>query len=810
MAIPGNANLLLLQSAAAAPTGYAISRSIRLNSADSAYLNRTPSTAGNRKTWTWAGWVKRSALGSFQYLFDANGGNTREAPIRFYDTDVFSVASVLDSPPGVPYELITTAVFRDLSAWYHFVVAFDTTQATASNRIKIYVNGVQITSFSTSTYPLQNTDYSINSNIAHYIGRYTYTTGRYFNGYLADVHFIDGQALDPTSFGEFDEDTGIWNPIEYTGSYGTNGFHLPFSDNSSAAALGDDTSSNGNDWTVNNISVASGAGNDSLIDVPTNGTETDSGAGGEVRGNYCTLNPLAYGGDINAPTNGNLDVTSGSSSDGSILGTFGMSSGKWYFEVTCNNANTVGIGIAKSGVALADYPGQQSEAWVVQCQTPFYKINSGSATALSGTFSSGDIIGIAFDADNGNLSFYQNGSVIASNAYTGLTNGPYLPIVGDSNSTPSISLTCNFGQRPFAYSAPSGYKALCTANLPAPTVEDGSDYMDVLLYTGTGSSRSITGLDFSPDFIWQKPRSEIASHRLADIVRGVDKVLKTNLTNAEATEDGVVDSFDSNGFTGGGANAVTSGQTAVAWCWDAGSSTVSNTDGSITSSVRANPTAGFSIVTYTGAGSAGTVGHGLNTAPTFMVFKQRTGGNSWAVYHTSIGTGSYLTLESTQAALSNVSPWNNTAPTSTVFSLATASGSDAVNRVNLSGEDYVAYCFAPVEGYSAFGSYTGNGSTDGPFVFTGMRPRWILFKKSSGTENWRLHDTARSTYNAAQSLLFPNLSNAETTSSEYAVDVLSNGFKIRTNVGGSLNDSGATYVYACFAENPFALNARAR
>ena len=190
-----------------------------------------------------------------------------------------------------------------------------------------------------------------------------------------------------------------------------------------------------------------------------------------------------------------------------------------------------------------------------------------------------------------------------------------------------------------------------------------------------------------------------------------------------------------------------------------------------------------------------------------MVFKQRTGANSWAVYHTSIGTGSYLTLESTQAALSNVSPWNNTAPTSTVFSLATASGSDAVNRVNLSGEDYVAYCFAPVDGYSSFGSYTGNGSADGPFVYTGFRPRWVMMKRTNTTSNWFLHDSARSNYNVANHILFANLSSAEDSSQTY-IDFLSNGFKPRfTNT--DYNTSGSTYVWAAFAEHPFK-TARAR
>jgi hypothetical protein len=364
----------------------------------------------------------------------------------------------------------------------------------------------------------------------------------------------------------------------------------------------------------------------------------------------------------------------------------------------------------------------------------------------------------------------------------------------------------NFGQRAFAYTAPSGYKALCTANLPAPTVEDGSTAMDVVTYTGNGTSQTISGLGFSPDFVWFKSRSNAYSHQLYDIIRGANQALVSNATASEATYANGLSAFNSDGFTANG-DAGTNGNTAtyVAWTWDAGSSTVSNTDGSITSSVRANPSAGFSIVTWSGTISSATIGHGLNATPYLVIGKCRNASSTtWLSYHNELGGTKYIELNNTNAAVTASNVWNNTDPTSSVIHVGTSSG------INQSGRTYVAYCFAPVEGYSAFGSYTGNGSTDGPFVFTGMRPRWILFKKSSGTENWRLHDTARSTYNAAQSLLFPNLANAETTSSEYAVDVLSNGFKIRTNVGGSLNDSGATYVYACFAENPFALNARAR
>ena len=265
--------------------GYEIERSLRFNRADSANLSRTPSIASNRKTWTWAGWVKMSGLGPNQYIFNTGGGLPIDG-FAFTANNNIKYRSYNGTSEVI--QLITTQVFRDASAWYHIVFAMDTTQATESNRLKLYVNGTQVTTFSSQRYGSQNYDTNINNTAPHLIG--TYAGLDYLDSYLADIHLIDGQALDPTSFGEFDTN-GVWQPIAYEGTYGTNGFHLPFSDNSTAAALGTDTSGNGNTWTVNNLSVAAGAGNDSLVDSPTN-YGTDSGAGGEVRGNYCTLNPL--------------------------------------------------------------------------------------------------------------------------------------------------------------------------------------------------------------------------------------------------------------------------------------------------------------------------------------------------------------------------------------------------------------------------------------------------------------------------------------------------------------------------------------
>jgi hypothetical protein len=254
---------------------YEIERSVRFNAPDSSFLSRTPGSAGNRKTWTWAGWVKKSLLAD-QKLF---GGGTSIGATTFLQI-FFDSTGTLRVSSGTADWVETAQVFRDFSGWYHFVVALDTTQATGSNRLKLYVNGFEIITFSADNRAAnisQNTDYGVNINATHHIGSYQGSAG-FFSGLLADIHFIDSQALTPSAFGEFDTN-GVWQPIEYTGTYGTNGFHLPFSDNSTAAALGTDTSSNGNTWTVNNISVTAGAGNDSLVDSPTN-YGTDTGAGG--------------------------------------------------------------------------------------------------------------------------------------------------------------------------------------------------------------------------------------------------------------------------------------------------------------------------------------------------------------------------------------------------------------------------------------------------------------------------------------------------------------------------------------------------
>jgi len=324
-------------------------------------------------------------------------------------------------------------------------------------------------------------------------------------------------------------------------------------------------------------------------------------------------------------------------------------------------------------------------------------------------------------------------------------------------------------------------------------VPDGRVAMNAVLRNGFGTSGgSITSLNFQPDLFWEKARNNAYNHQLVDSVRGVSKVLNSNLTDVEGTQATYVTSFNSNGYTLG-ANDYGTGVTLVDWCWKAGGTAVSNTAGTITSSVSANTTAGFSVVTYTGNTTAGaTVGHGLGVAPGLILIKARASAYDWTVYHSAVGATKYLAINATYAATTDTTAFNNTAPTINVFSLGSA--------VWVNSGTMVAYCWSPVAGYSAFGSYTGNGSTDGPFVYTGFRPRWIMIKKTSATGNWLMIDTSINTYNAAATELFANLSQAEISGEP--IDILSNGFKLKYGGAGDSNASGATYIYAAFAENP--------
>jgi hypothetical protein len=710
--------------------------------------------------------------------------------------------------------LVTTQVFRDSSAWYHVVFVFDTTQATANNRQKIYINGTQITAFTTQTNPTQNLDYAVNQAAAFNIGRWT-GASNYFNGYITEVNFIDGLTPNTTTrtvngvtetilteLGQFNANTGVWEPAAWTRAFGTNGFYLKFADNSgtTSTTLGKDSSGNGNNWTPNLFSVTAGAGNDSLVDSPTS-YGTDTGVGGEVRGNYCTLNPLLFRYSVGAGTltNGNLQATGSSTY---FFSTFQMpATGKWYFEgVPTAGSSTPGIGLGDLAVASAVFTNQ------VQYLNDGNKNVNGSQTSYGASYTTNDVIGVAVDCDAGTITFYKNNASQGAITTTVRNQFVYLQTGG------SWTWVMNFGQRAFAYTAPSGFKALCTQNLTythtigATSTTQANDYFNTVLYTGTGSSLSVTGVGFQPDFTWIKGRSGATDHGLYDAVRGVQKQLESNTTTAETTETTGLTAFGSDGFTVGAlAQLNTSSATYVGWNWNAGGSNATNTSGTITSTVRANTTSGFSIVTYTGTGANATVGHGLGATPAMIIVKNRdSGAIGGAVYHTSMGATKYLKLFQTTTGndgeATDNTAWNGSSPTfnTNVFSVG------SLNRTN-SSQQMVAYCFAAVAGYSAFGSYTGNGSADGPFVFTGFRPRYILVKRTDSADNWAVYDSARDTYNQSSKQLRPDATTAELDpagSPAVYYDLLSNGFKNRGS-NSQCNANGGTYIYMALAESPF-------
>ena len=793
MGLPVEIDPLLLASKTSA---YSVSKSLRFRSSASAYLSRAFGTPTSATTWTLSWWAKLGAVqtngGSFFGSYTSSASNFAvryNTPGAYGGTgcniEIYNNGSVMD--------LMTAGIFRDPSAWYHFCITFDSTQATASNRLKFYINGVQATFATFTTYPNQNTSVVWNTNgTTCLIGALNNPLTSYYDGYMAEVNFVDGQALAATYFGTYDTN-GVWQPIKYSGTYGTNGFYLPFTNTTSTATLGNDFSGNSNNWTTNNISLTAGSTYDSMNDSPTVSSATVA--------NYATLNPIGVPYNTGTATGGNLNWTGASTADKGMAATISMSSGKWYWEctVTATGAGSNSyVGIVKTA-GTAD-----SNANRVYYRGDGATVKYGTATTGLATYTTGDVIGIAYDYSAQTLAFYKNNTLVTT--VTSINLEPYLPWVGSYTTTESWAF--NAGQRPFSYSAPTGFNALNTYNLPAPTIANGAQYMAATTYTGTGAtlsvSNAVNGVGLQPDFVWFKSRSGAYNHLEVDSVRGLNKYLYPNLTDAEGTFQ-VLDSVNSSGFVVNssiGTPANNSGTTYVAWQWKASGSTVTNTNGSITSTVSANTTAGFSVVTYTGTGANATVGHGLGAVPAMYIIKNRTGSSYWTVYHQSLGNN-ILRLNTTDAAIAN-SAYFSSYPTSTLIYNSTS------GDVNGSGSTYVAYCWAAVPGYSAFGSYTGNGSTDGPFIYTGFRPRFIIAKDATNIDSasWMMQDSSRDTYNVGYKSLYANDPSVESVSSNDNVDILSNGFKIR-NASSAWNNFGQTFIYAAFAENPFK-NSRAR
>ena len=761
--------------------GSVIERSLRFNDDDSPYLGRTPSGAGSNQM-TFSFWIKRGNLGGTQAIFSSGAVNAR-AHLYFTSDDKLNCQPFNSS--GANTNLVVDRVFRDTSAWYHVVLSFNNSSYNdTASTVNVYVNGVSA-SFTPSVTSTPTGGNRLNDAQAKRIGELAPDSGGHLDGYLAEFNFIDGQVLDPTYFGYTDFQTGLWRPKRYEGTYGTNGFHLEFKDNSSTSALGKDTSGNGNDWSVNNFSVSAGAGNDSLEDAPTN--------------NFCTLNPLDHMGTVTV-SNGNLNAVINGDNASLVTGSLGVSSGKWYYEAVADTAGAGFVGWIRLDVSsYTGYPYQQAGSLIYFANGSLY-LNGAGGQSYGTSYGNGDVIGCAIDLDNNSVTFYKNNS---SQGTVSIIAGTYHPntCTGGSGAT----FTFNFGQRPFSYTPPAGHKTLNSKNLPpnVPSIIRPQKHFETLLYTGNGSTtQNITGLEFKPDFVWIKRRdtSTTAHHSLIDSVRG-DVALNSN----QAITEYSVGNFNINNnnsidvpYYNTDYSMNTNSATYVAWCWKAGGAAVSNTNGNITSSVSVNEEAGFSIVSYTGNGSNGqTVGHGLSKAPQWIMLKSRTAGSNWRVWqHKLASDGSKRMLLDAQNASEDASFLNDTAPSSTVFTLGNSD-----NAWNVNSGTYIAYCWHEVPGFSKFGSYKGNGNADGPFVLTGFRPAVIMFKNASTATNWEIYDTKRQLDNPTLLNLYLNSSSSEETSSVVEIDILSDGFKIKTS-WSEINNDNDTHIYMAFAEQP--------
>jgi len=755
-----------------------IDKSCIFNDGDGAYIHRTPGSDGNRRTWTWSAWVKRAKTGAaYMFIYSDASANTED--IQFDSSDRLQYYVLVGGSYQINY--ISNRTFEDNSKWYHIVVRKDTTQSTAADRVRIYVDGVQLTSWNTETQPSQNDEGFINqSGKQHAIGNFANVgVSDEAVGYMAEVNFADGTSYGPDTFGITDTSTGRWVPKSLGSiSYGTHGYRMQFA-NTAGQTIGDDTSGQGNDYTVVNVATT-----DITTDSPTQ--------------NHATFDPF-FSSSTMGLTEGNLTVTDngGTSWETAHVG-MPVKSGKWYFEATVNTAGTydtffgvstldaittnisqyLGYADGSAGFAPTTAGGGDVVYWGNNGNNYYYP---GASTS----FGNGDIAGMAYDADTGAFWMAKNNTWISSGnpsngtnpIFSGVTAGK-LVYFGISNTTNSTKHTVNFGQKSFQYTPPTGFKAVQQDNLS----EAKNDFAD---------------------FVWIKNRDSTDDHQLYDSSRGVKKMIESNTNAVEETDDNGLQRFLNGGCAiDDDVRINTVGESYVSWNWHAnGGTTAANTDGSgasIASTTQANQTAGFSIVTWTGTGSNGTVAHGLSSAPEWMLIKNLTAsGQSWHVYHVTNGNGKAMFLDTNANVSTSSNFFNDTTPTNKVFTVGTSGG------VNQNTKSMLAYCWHSVKGYSKFGTYTGGGGTDGTFTHLGFKPAWLLVKRYGSTGNWYQFDNARGPINDADGAgktLMPNHTNAAAVQTR--VDFLSNGFKQRINNDGS-NLNSATYIYMAFAEHPF-------
>jgi hypothetical protein len=737
---------------------YDIERALLCDGAAS--MSRTPGAAGNRKGLTVNLGVKRAKLGTLQYLFSCGDAASDYYAIFLDTSDRLNIIRVIGSSTDA--QKISTRVFRDPSAHGSLTVILD----AANTSLKAFWSGEEITSWSTDNDP-SNIDGPENNTVQHTIGARSYSpSGTYFEGIISEPRVLDGVTpSDDLDFVEQNADTGQFDPRFYSGSYGAQGARLLLNNNASTTTLGEDASDNGNDWTLTGFTTA-----DSVEDTPTN--------------NFCVLNA------IDTPltlSEGGLGI--GASGGGDAVATFrhGDTPRKAYFELDVIDDGFVYTGLLSSAYTTNDF------TWVTTTARALYLTDGQkygpSGLAAYGSATQGGIVMVAIDFDAGKIWWGLDGTWFASGDPVAGTNPGFDDIddtwrifIGASSAARDIR--ANFGQKDFAHTPPAGFLPLSTKNLPDPLIANPKLYFDTLLYTGTGAAQAITGAEFQPNLVWTKDRGQARDHYIYDTERVVGDLLSPNLTNAEIANAGFnITAMINGGFDlelGNQSNETS--QSYAAWLWKQGI------------------TPGFDIVTYTGDGVAGrTVAHGLGDIPAMMIVKNRDRSSNWLVYHKNVAADpetDYLILESTAGVADLNIVWNDTAPTSSVFTVGTSLG------VNAAGENHIAYLFAEVPGFSAFGSYTGNGSADGRFVNLGFRPAFVMIKRVDVAGHWSIKDATRGPNNLNLPTLYPHLSNAEDASGVNSCDFVANGFKWR-GTDASVNASGGTYIYAAFAQAPF-------
>ena len=825
-------NNLMGAAAAAASAGggdfysHQIANSCRFNNNYPAVenLSRTQGTPTDVDKCTISVWLKRSELGAFQRAFTGSGkSGAGYSQINFGGDGGTADEFYYLQNPGTPdIRLESTAVYRDVSAWMNIVIAQDSTQSTPADRNKIYFNGVQYTAWGDySTYSTLNSDFLMNTSgntiFVGSAGGGDGAAGLGFDGYIAEYVFIDGTQNAVTDFGE--SKNGVWIPKDPSGlTFGDNGCYLKFE---SSGDLGNDSSGNNNDFTVH----ANVAASDQMLDSPT--FNDDNG------GNYCTINPLNTGSN-NTLSEGNLKVVS-SSGGCTALGTMNLITGyKWYFEARCTGSGNNWVGIIEENDYTNSANTNSSIAGSASFNTYLYGHNGliyyGSSSAATGaTFTTNDVMGVLVDLESATntIQFYK-GSAAQGSAFSLTGTGINYTAMSDRGSGSGNGFIYNFGQDStfagaetaatnrdssgrgeFLYDESTGGLAICSANLPTADAVDpaqtSDDYPQKLynsvLYTGNGASdKAVTGVGFQPDWLWGKVRSAVNESWIYDSIRG-DFRLVTDSGAAEVDYSAEFAQFDSDGWTFG-TNANSQNADTATFIGRSlranGGTTAANSVGDTASVTQVDPSSAFSIVTYTGfSGSDGssTVGHGMGVVPQLIFHKARNASGGWWTQNASTTNANYfLELNGTRAQteLAAGTYGAMSRPTTSVFSI------NGVDGVGGSSRNYVAYCFANIEGYCKVGSYEGNGNADGSFVYCGFRPALIMTKSLDSTSDWQMFDDTRVGYNVDNNALVANTTAAETTTD--MIDILSNGFKMRIATDPNVAE---TYVYLAMAHNPF-------